>query len=103
VDSQKSSSECPLDAALTSWGEVGGLYLLEAVKVVLHALDGDILAVLDALGLEHLREGALTLLGHQPVLCTHKQQLTGRTRGWEEASLTEKEGRAVGGTDSVWI
>ena len=33
---------------------VPAAHLLQAVEVVLHALDGHILAVLDALGLEHL-------------------------------------------------
>ena len=36
--------------------------------MILHTLDGDVLARLDALGLEHLGEGALALLANQPVL-----------------------------------
>ena len=50
-------------------GEVGtGRCLLEAVKVVLHALDGDILAVLDALRLQDLGEGALALFTDESIL-----------------------------------
>lgn len=48
-------------------------YLVQAVKVVLHALDGNILAILDALGFQHLTESALTLLGHKPVLCLQQK------------------------------
>jgi hypothetical protein len=44
-------------------------HLVDAVEVVLHALDRHVLAILDALGLEHLTEGALAFLGDQPVLC----------------------------------
>ena len=36
-----------------SWG-TGRRHLLKAVKVVLHALDGDVLAILDALRLQDL-------------------------------------------------
>jgi hypothetical protein len=36
--------------------------------VVLHALDCHVLPSLDALGFEHLREGALSFLADQPVL-----------------------------------
>ncbi len=43
--------------------------LVYGVEVVLHALDGDVLARLDALGLEHFGEGALADLRNQPVLC----------------------------------
>ena len=43
--------------------------LLQGIEVVLHTLDRDILAVLDALGFEHLGEGALALLPNQSVLC----------------------------------
>ena len=42
--------------------------LVDALKVVLHALDGMVLAVLDILGLEHLGERAFALLGNQTVL-----------------------------------
>ena len=42
-------------------------HLIERVEVVLHALDGDVLAILDALRLEHLREGALALFADQAV------------------------------------
>ena len=42
-------------------------HLVEAVKVILHALDSYILAILDALRFQHLREGALTLLAYQAV------------------------------------
>jgi hypothetical protein len=38
--------------------------------MILHALDGNILAVLDALRFEHLTEGALALFGNQAVLCS---------------------------------
>lgn len=41
-------------------------HLVQRVKVVLHALDGHVLAILDALGLEHLGKSALTLLCHKP-------------------------------------
>ena len=37
--------------------------------MVLHTLDGYVLAVLDALRLEHLAKGALALLGDQAILC----------------------------------
>ena len=47
-------------------------HLLQRVKVLLHALDGHILAVAHALRLEHLREGTLALLGHQAVLCMRR-------------------------------
>ena len=43
-------------------------YLLDGLEVVLHALDGDVLACLDALRLEHLGEGALALLTDETVL-----------------------------------
>ena len=36
--------------------------------MVLHALDGHILASLDALRLQHLGEGTLTLLAYQSIL-----------------------------------
>jgi hypothetical protein len=36
--------------------------------MTLHALDGDILASLDGLGLKHLGEGTFTLLGDQTIL-----------------------------------
>lgn len=49
-------------------------HLVQAVKMVLHALDGNILAILDALCLQHLAESALTLLGHKPVLCAQTKQ-----------------------------
>ena len=38
--------------------------LLDCVEVVLHALDGDVLAGLDTLSLEHFREGSFTFLGY---------------------------------------
>lgn len=38
------------------------------LSLSLITFDGNLLAVLDALGLEHLREGALALLPHQTVL-----------------------------------
>lgn len=37
--------------------------LFDCVEVVLHALDGDVLARLDALSLQYFREGTLTFLG----------------------------------------
>ena len=43
-------------------------YLLNRLEVVLHALDGDVLASLDALGLKNFRKGALTFLANQPIL-----------------------------------
>ena len=46
--------------------------LLDGVEVVLHAFDGDVLASLDALGLEDLREGPLALFRYQSVLYTNK-------------------------------
>lgn len=75
-------------------------YLLEGVEVVLHALDGDILAVLDALRLEHLREGALALLGHQPVLCTttgHSARVVQPQLKHKPASLPDSPGANVSG------
>lgn len=47
--------------------------LLQRVEVVLHALNCHILAVLDALRLQDLAEGALALLGHQAILCSRKE------------------------------
>mmetsp|Transcript_28098 Transcript_28098/g.69182 ORF Transcript_28098/g.69182 Transcript_28098/m.69182 type:complete len:286 (-) Transcript_28098:170-1027(-) len=44
------------------------VHLVQGVEVILHALDGDVLAVLDALRLQHLTERAFALLGHQAVL-----------------------------------
>mmetsp|Transcript_75967 Transcript_75967/g.245889 ORF Transcript_75967/g.245889 Transcript_75967/m.245889 type:complete len:257 (+) Transcript_75967:1021-1791(+) len=44
------------------------VHLVDAVEVVLHALDGNMLACLDGLGLEHLRESALALFRDEPVL-----------------------------------
>jgi hypothetical protein len=43
-------------------------HLIKAVEMVLHALDGNVLAILDALCLQHLAECALALLGNEPVL-----------------------------------
>ena len=43
-------------------------YLLDGLKVVLHALDGHVFACLDALRFEHLGEGALALLTDETVL-----------------------------------
>ena len=45
----------------------GKANLLERVKVVLHAFDGNILAILDALRFEHLGECTLAFLSDQPV------------------------------------
>ena len=42
--------------------------LLLALELALHALDGRHLPILDALRLEHLREGALAFLGDEAVL-----------------------------------
>ena len=39
------------------------IHLLDGVEMVLHALDGNILARLDALSLQYFREGSLTFLG----------------------------------------
>jgi len=36
--------------------------------MVFHALDGDVLASLNGLGFEHLREGALSFLADESVL-----------------------------------
>ena len=44
-------------------------YLFQAVEVILHAFDSYIFAVLDALGFEHFREGALSFLGNKTILC----------------------------------
>ena len=46
--------------------------LIDGVKMVLHALDGVVLAILDALGFEDLGEGALALLGDEPILCARE-------------------------------
>ena len=40
------------------------IHLIQAIELVLHALYGHVFPVLDTLRLEHLREGALTLLRH---------------------------------------
>ncbi len=40
---------------------------LEILHTRLHALNGDVLPILDALCLENLGEGAFALLGHKPV------------------------------------
>lgn len=42
--------------------------------MVLHALDGHILAILDALRLEHLGEGALTLFADEAVPGTKEEK-----------------------------
>ena len=47
---------------------VASTYLLDTLEVILHALNGNILASLYTLGLEHFRKSALTLLANQPVL-----------------------------------
>lgn len=46
----------------------GGAYLVDILKVGLHALDGSILPGLNGLSLEHFRKSALALLADQPVL-----------------------------------
>jgi len=46
--------------------------------VVLHALDGYILAGLDALGFQYFREGALALLANQSVFYTSKREVSDR-------------------------
>jgi hypothetical protein len=43
-------------------------YLINIVKVSLHALDGDILSCFNGLGFQYLRERALTLLAYQSIL-----------------------------------
>ena len=48
-------------------------YLLNCIEMVLHALDGNVLACLDALGLKHFREGSLSLFADQSVFYTSKQ------------------------------
>ncbi len=45
--------------------------LLLALEGALHALDGGHLAVFHALGLEHLREGTLALLGDESIFCEY--------------------------------
>jgi len=45
--------------------------LVEGVEVGFHALDGDVLAGLDALRLEDFAESAFSLLRDQPVLCLY--------------------------------
>lgn len=45
-----------------------GTCLLNVVEVRFHALDSDVLVALDALGLQHLREGTLALLADQSIL-----------------------------------
>jgi|TARA_B110001450_G_scaffold234911_1_gene239217 hypothetical protein len=42
--------------------------LVDGVKMVLHALNGNIFGSLDALGLEHLRESSFAFLGDQTIL-----------------------------------
>ena len=41
--------------------------------MALHALDGDVLASLDALGLQDLGEGTLALLGYQSILYSTRE------------------------------
>ena len=43
------------------------VHLVERVEVILHALDGDILAVFNALRLKHLRERALAFLANETI------------------------------------
>ena len=43
-------------------------YLLNRLEVSLHALNGDVLASLDALGFKNFRKGALSFLANQPIL-----------------------------------
>ena len=49
------------------------MHLVDRVEVVFHALDGNVLASLDALRLEHLREGTLSLFANEPVLYVLEQ------------------------------
>ena len=44
------------------------LYLLQGIEMILHALDRDVAATLDALRLQHLTERPLPLLADQLVL-----------------------------------
>jgi hypothetical protein len=55
-------------------------HLVQAVEMILHAFDGNILAILDALRFEHLTEGALALFGNQAVLC--------RVMLWRQQGIT---------------
>ena len=43
-------------------------YLLDRLEVILHTRNGDVLASLDALSLEHLGKSAFTLLANESVL-----------------------------------
>ena len=45
-------------------------YLINIVKVGLHALDCDVFVGFGGLCLEDFGEGALALLAYQPILCT---------------------------------
>lgn len=47
-------------------------YLVDVVKVGLHAFNGNVLASLDGLRFKHLRESALTLLADKSVFYSQK-------------------------------
>lgn len=42
--------------------------LIDSIKVVLHALNGNIFGCLDGLSFKYLRESSFTLFGDKPVL-----------------------------------
>ena len=73
------------------------VHLVERVEVVLHALDRDVLAILDALRLEHLGEGALALLADQAVPGRARGRLgAARRRARAAAGRHAGEGRGAG-------
>jgi hypothetical protein len=55
--------------------------------VVLHALDGDVLAILDALRLQNLGKRPLSLLRHEAVLCRDGAEDRGRRSEDDESGI----------------
>ena len=65
------------------------VHLIQRVEVVLHALDGDVLAILDALRLQNLGKRPLALLRHEAVLCRDGAE----ERGGQNTTRQEIRGR----------
>mmetsp|Transcript_103958 Transcript_103958/g.238005 ORF Transcript_103958/g.238005 Transcript_103958/m.238005 type:complete len:242 (-) Transcript_103958:19-744(-) len=70
------------------------VHLLHGVEVVFHAFDGHVPPGLDGLGLQHLGEGPLPLLGYQPVLVhgSLSQRLGSRGRDLAEGGPSRRLG-----------
>lgn len=82
-------------------------YLIQAVEVVLHAFDGNVLAILDALGFQHLAESAPTLLGNKPILCLQQQFMLMLGEAALSCCLVveaqaEAEGRQIAIPEGMW-